>query len=68
MVQPEELIHKAYEERQLYLKFIRRPDIPAELRLYIVGVALFESKYGQITKLPQRYKISRSFINCAINY
>ena len=62
MFQQEELILKAYEERQLYLKYIRRPDIPAQLRLYIAGVALFESKYGQITELSQRYKISRSFI------
>lgn len=62
MFQQEELILKAYEERQLYIKYIRRPDIPAQLRLYIAGVALFESKYGQITELSQRYKISRSFI------
>jgi len=62
MFQQEELNLKAYKERQLYLKYIRRPDLPAELRLYIAGVALFESKYGQITELSQRYKISRSFI------
>lgn len=62
MFQQEELILKAYEEGQTYLKFIRRPDIPAQLRLYIAGVALFEQEYGQITALSRRYKISRTFI------
>ena len=62
MFQQEELILKANEERQLYLKFIRRPDISPQLRLFLAGVALFESKHGQITELSQRYKISRSFI------
>ena len=62
MFQQEELILKAYEERQTYLKFIRRPDICPRLRLYIAGVALFEDEYGQITALSRKYKISRNFI------
>lgn len=62
MFQQEELILKKYEQGQFYLKFMRRPDISAQLRLYIAGVALFESNHGQITELSQRYKISRSFI------
>lgn len=62
MFQQEELNLKAYKEGQVYLKYVRRPDIPAQLRLHIAGVALFESKYGQIIELSQRYKISRSFI------
>ena len=62
MFQQEELILKAYEEGQTYLKFIRRPDISAQLRLYIAGVALFGQEYGQITDLSEKYKISRNFI------
>ena len=62
MFHQEELILKAYEEGQTYLKFIRRRDIPPELRLYIAGVALFEKEYGRITDLSRKYKISRTFI------
>lgn len=62
MFHQEELILKAYEEGQTYLKFIRRRDIPPELRLYIAGVALFDQEYGRITALSIKYKISRTFI------
>ena len=62
MFQQEELIFKAHAEVYGYLKFTKRPDINPELRLYIAGLALFDPKYGQITELAQRYKISRTFI------
>jgi len=58
----EELILKSYQEKQLYLKFIRRPDITPALRLYIGGVALFNSSELQTQELMQRYNISRSFV------
>ena len=58
----EELILKSYQEKQLYLKFMRRPDITPAMRLYIGGVALFNSSEVQTQELMQRYNISRSFV------
>ena len=58
----EELILKSNQEMQLYLKFMRRPDITPAMRLYIGGVALFNSSEEQNQELMQRYNISRSFV------
>lgn len=58
----EELIFKDYAETQVYLKFMRRPDITPAMRLYIGGVALFNSSEAKIQELMQSYNISRSFV------
>ena len=62
MFQQEELTLKLYEDGQHYLKYIRRKDLSPALRMYIAHVALFDSGYGRITVLSQRYNISRNFI------
>jgi hypothetical protein len=62
MFQQEELILQEYLQGQHLLKFVRRPDLSPELRLYIACLALNFSGYGTITNLSQRYNISRSFI------
>jgi len=62
MIQKEELILREYQKTLVYLKFMRRPDITPALRLYIGGVALFNSSKEQLADLQQKYNISRSFI------
>jgi len=62
MIQKEELILREYQNTLVYLKFMRRPDITPAMRLYIGGVALFNSSEAQIQELIQRYNISRSFV------
>ncbi len=42
--------------------FVRRQDIPIELRMRIASIALYFSVHGTISRLSDKYKISRQFI------
>ena len=45
------------------MKFLRRPDIDAETRRNIILTVLFsQGIYGTVTRLAERYKVSRTFI------
>lgn len=62
MFQQEELLFQAHKEGRFYLKYTRRKDLSPELRMSIANMALCCGKYGDITKLAQRYNVSRTFI------
>lgn len=62
MILQEELILQEYQKNLVYLKFMRRPDITPAMRLYIGGLALFNSSKAQTEELMQKYNISRSFV------
>jgi hypothetical protein len=45
------------------MKFLRRPDLDAETRRNIVLTVLInQGMYGTVTRLAERYKVSRTFI------
>ncbi len=45
------------------MKFLRRPDLDAEVRINIVLAAFFSrGVYGAITRLAKKYNVSRTFI------
>lgn len=46
----------------LHPLFVRREDLPVELRMRIASIALFFSVYGTISRLSDKYSISRQFI------
>ncbi len=45
-----------------FVKFLRRPDINAPLRMSLAYQALYLNEYGLITRLSEEHKVSREFI------
>ncbi|MCP3930670.1 MAG: hypothetical protein GY750_19940 [Lentisphaerae bacterium] len=43
-------------------KFVRRPDLSPALRMKIAALVLVFSYHGQVTRLSEKYSVSRSFI------
>ena len=48
--------------RSLSVRFYRRPDLTTKVRLRIASIALFFSVYGTISRLSDKYNVSRQFI------
>ncbi len=62
MFQQEEQKFLKYFNSYKPLKYHRREDITPSLRLKIASEALYSKEYGKITRLSEKYEISRPFI------
>lgn len=62
MFQQEEQRFLEYFNSGELLKYHRRTDITPSLRLEIANKALYSKEYGKITRLSEKYQVSRPFI------